>query len=108
MRMANRSFKLGRQLVPFKNYLLRMNRRDCLEWNFAVAGVLDIDDKLAPSTRDPAHGSNFLAAVNNEHLIAYLDIFVHSCCSLMDRDGSLTLLHQVSAASPVSSALSGA
>src|SRR5215472_14338187 len=75
--MPNRILKLGRQLIPFENYLLRMNRRNRLGRNFAVAGVLDINDKPAAVTQYPAHGPDLLAAIGGEYLIANLNIFFH-------------------------------
>jgi hypothetical protein len=63
--------------VTVYDHLLRMHGLDSTQRNREIACVLHVDDELGPAMRrDPAHGTERLVRVGNEHLEALLDLFI--------------------------------
>jgi hypothetical protein len=62
--MANGSPKPIIQLGAVENRLFRMDRFHGIEWNYEVAGVLDVDYKLGPAARSHcSYGTEFFATI---------------------------------------------
>src|SRR5262249_23679559 len=65
--------KLGRELVPLEDYLLRVHCRDGIGRDFAITGIFDVNDQPAAVAQYPADRPDFLATIGSKHLKANLD-----------------------------------
>jgi hypothetical protein len=62
--MANGSPKPIIELGAVENHLFKMDRFHGIEWDYEVAGVLDVDYKLGPAVRSNySYGTEFFAVI---------------------------------------------
>src|SRR5262249_10958070 len=85
VRVSDRLAQTRIEALGIDNHLLGVHGFDGIERDREVAGVLHVDDELAPAVRsDLPHRAERFARPGGEHLEAFLDLLVdHACTPLL-------------------------